>query len=123
MYLGAQNLLRTENEGLTWTEISGDLTRNQIERQGPGGGPFTNEAAGGENYNTIMYISLTTLVIYFGFNEFLFLTFIVVSSSKIFLIRFWCLCDHNIMPYWANIFLFTMKAGIFIFPFFCGCML
>ncbi len=57
MYFGAQKLLRTDDGGLSWTEISGDLTRNQIERQGPGGGPFTNEAAGGENYNTIMYIA------------------------------------------------------------------
>jgi hypothetical protein len=26
------------------------------KKQGPGGGPYTNEAAGGENYNTIMYL-------------------------------------------------------------------
>jgi photosystem II stability/assembly factor-like uncharacterized protein len=56
MYFGAQKLLRTSDGGLSWEEISPDLTRNQLERQGPGGGPFTNEAAGGENYNTIMYI-------------------------------------------------------------------
>ncbi len=57
MYFGAQKLLKTDDGGMSWTEISGDLTRNQPERQGPGGGPFTNEAAGGENYNTIMYIA------------------------------------------------------------------
>lgn len=57
MYFGAQKLLRTEDGGASWTEISGDLTRNQVEKQGAGGGPFTNEAAGGENYNTIMYIT------------------------------------------------------------------
>jgi len=34
--------------------ISPDLTKNEKDKQGPGGGPFTNEAAGGENYNTLM---------------------------------------------------------------------
>ncbi|MDH3709334.1 MAG: glycosyl hydrolase [Cyclobacteriaceae bacterium] len=57
MYFGAQKLLRTTDGGIRWKEISPDLTRNQVERQGAGGSPFTNEAAGGENYNTIMYIA------------------------------------------------------------------
>lgn len=57
MYYGAQYLLKTNDSGLSWIEISPDLTRNQKERQGPGGTPFTNEAAGGENYNTIMYFA------------------------------------------------------------------
>ncbi|MDH3712039.1 MAG: glycosyl hydrolase, partial [Cyclobacteriaceae bacterium] len=60
MYFGAQKVLKTIDEGTSWEEISPDLTRNQIERQGKGGGPFTNEAAGGENYNTIMYITPST---------------------------------------------------------------
>jgi photosystem II stability/assembly factor-like uncharacterized protein len=57
MYFGAQKLLRTDDGGISWSEISGDLTRNHPENLGPGGGPFTNEAAGGENYHTIMYIT------------------------------------------------------------------
>ena len=57
MYFGAHKLLRTSDGGMRWKEISPDLTRNQMDRQGAGGGPFTNEAAGGENYNTIMYIA------------------------------------------------------------------
>lgn len=32
------------------------FNQNEIEKQGPGSGPYTNEAAGGENYNTIMYL-------------------------------------------------------------------
>lgn len=32
------------------------MTRNEKDKQGPGGGPYTNEAAGGENYNTLMYL-------------------------------------------------------------------
>ncbi|MDN5204669.1 glycosyl hydrolase [Fulvivirgaceae bacterium BMA10] len=57
MYHGAQLVLRTEDGGNSWKEISPDLTRNDTTKHGPGGQPFTNEAAGGENYNTIMYIT------------------------------------------------------------------
>ena len=43
-YHGAQVLLRTRDMGKTWTEASPDLTRNEKEKQGKGGGPYTNEA-------------------------------------------------------------------------------
>ena len=39
--------------------ISGDLTRNEKNKHGEGGAPFTNEAAGGENYNTIMSLAIS----------------------------------------------------------------
>ncbi|MBO6577256.1 MAG: hypothetical protein JJ896_17580 [Rhodothermales bacterium] len=57
MYHAANVLLRTTDQGLTWTEASPDLTRDNDERQGPGGGPITNEGAGGEIYGTIMYVA------------------------------------------------------------------
>ncbi len=47
--------LRSENGGVSWTEVSPDLTRDDDEKQGPGGGPITNEGAGGEIYGTIYY--------------------------------------------------------------------
>jgi photosystem II stability/assembly factor-like uncharacterized protein len=53
IYHGAQMVLRSRDRGFTWEEISPDLTRNQPERHTAGGIPFTNEAAGGEVYNTI----------------------------------------------------------------------
>ncbi|MFQ5811469.1 MAG: glycosyl hydrolase, partial [Armatimonadota bacterium] len=56
IYHAGNVLLKTEDRGLSWTEISPDLTRDEIDKQGPGGGPITNEGAGGENYNTIMYV-------------------------------------------------------------------
>lgn len=56
LYHGAQKLLRSDNGGYKWTEISPDLTRNEKDKHGVGGEPFTNEAAGGEVYNTISYI-------------------------------------------------------------------
>ncbi|MDX1940128.1 MAG: glycosyl hydrolase [Saprospiraceae bacterium] len=56
IYHGAQKVLRTDDGGITWTEISPDLTRNDPAKQDDGGGPYTNEGAGGEIYNTIAYL-------------------------------------------------------------------
>lgn len=56
MYQGANVLLKTTNGGMSWDVISPDLTRNDTTKQGPGGVPFINEGAGGENYNTLYYI-------------------------------------------------------------------
>ena len=55
-YHGSQYLLRTKDMGVTWTEASPDLTRNEKEKQGKGGGPYTNEAVGAENYGTLSYV-------------------------------------------------------------------
>ena len=55
-YNGAQVLLKTTDMGRTWTEISPDLTRNEKEKQGTPGGPYTNEAVGAENYGTLAYV-------------------------------------------------------------------
>jgi photosystem II stability/assembly factor-like uncharacterized protein len=53
---GSQYLLKTTDNGKTWKEISPDLTRNEKEKQGKGGGPYTNEAVGAENYGTLAYV-------------------------------------------------------------------
>ena len=55
-YHGSQYLLRTADLGKTWAEASPDLTRNEKEKQGRPGVPFTNEAVGAENYGTLSYI-------------------------------------------------------------------
>lgn len=55
-YHAAQVLLKTQDMGKTWKEVSPDLTRNEKEKQGKGGGPYTNEAVGAENYGTISYV-------------------------------------------------------------------
>lgn len=57
LYHGGNKLLRSDDEGYSWTEISPDLTRNDTSRHSDGGVPYTNEAAGGEVYNTIAYIA------------------------------------------------------------------
>lgn len=56
IYHGGNILFKTTNGGLSWEEISPDLTRNDSSKQGPGGAPITNEGAGGENYNTLSYV-------------------------------------------------------------------
>lgn len=56
-YHAAQCLLRTRDLGKTWEEASPDLTRNQKDKQGKMGGPYTNEAVGAENYGTISYVA------------------------------------------------------------------
>jgi len=55
-YHGAQLLLRTRDMGVSWEEMSPDLTRNIDAKQGNGGGPYTNEAVGAENYGTLAYV-------------------------------------------------------------------
>lgn len=57
VYHGADAVLRTRDGGYSWVVISGDLTRNEKNKQGDGGGPFTNEGAGAETYNTISYLA------------------------------------------------------------------
>ncbi len=56
-YHGAQVLLKTSDMGRTWAAVSPDLTRNEKEKQGKPGAPFTNEAVGAENYGTLAYIA------------------------------------------------------------------
>ena len=52
-YHAAQVLLKTGDMGRTWTEVSPDLTRNEKEKQGTPGVPYTNEGVGAENYGTL----------------------------------------------------------------------
>ncbi len=56
IYHGGNVLFRTTDRGTSWRPISADLTRNDRSRQGWGGGPITNEGAGGEVYATIFVI-------------------------------------------------------------------
>ena len=39
IYYGTQKLLRTKDRGVTFEEISGDLTKNEKDKQGLNGGP------------------------------------------------------------------------------------
>ncbi|MEL6988642.1 MAG: glycosyl hydrolase, partial [Bacteroidota bacterium] len=57
---GANKVLMSKDKGRSWREISNDLTRNDTTKHGPGGYPYTNEGAGGENYNTISYMQMSS---------------------------------------------------------------
>ncbi len=54
IYHAGNVVFKSTDQGNSWELVSPDLTRNDKTKQGPGGGPYTNEAAGGENYNTLM---------------------------------------------------------------------
>ena len=57
IYYGTQYLLKSTDRGMTWNEVSPDLTRNNPERLGRNGGPLTPENVGAEFYHTIFYIA------------------------------------------------------------------
>ena len=57
IYHAGNVVFKTQNGGIDWEVISPDLTKNNKAQQVAGGVPFTNEAAGGENYNTLMSLA------------------------------------------------------------------
>ena len=57
LYHGANVVFESADGGYSWKEISPDLTRNDKDKHNAMGVPFTNEAAGGEVYNTISYLA------------------------------------------------------------------
>jgi photosystem II stability/assembly factor-like uncharacterized protein len=57
LYHAGNLLFKSTDRGLSWEIISPDLTRNLPQHLEAGGGPITNEAAGGEIYHTIMYVA------------------------------------------------------------------
>ena len=56
IYYGTQMLLKSTDRGLTWEEVSPDLTRNNPAHMGRNGGPLTPENVGAEFYHTIFYV-------------------------------------------------------------------
>lgn len=53
LYTASQVLFKTTNEGQTWEAISPDLTRNDVSKLGPSGGPITKDNTSVEYYATI----------------------------------------------------------------------
>jgi photosystem II stability/assembly factor-like uncharacterized protein len=48
LYAAGNHVFRTRDEGMSWEEISPDLSLNDISRQGHSGGDITRESAGAE---------------------------------------------------------------------------
>ncbi len=61
VYHGAQFLMKTADEGLTWTAVSPDLTRNDKSKQKFSGGPITGDNTGVEVYGTLFAIAESPL--------------------------------------------------------------
>lgn len=57
LYAAANVLFKTEDEGQSWTAISGDLTRNDPSKLGPSGGPITKDNTSVEYYCTIFAVA------------------------------------------------------------------
>ncbi len=57
IYVGANVLFKSTNEGQSWKQISPDLTRNDKSKQGPSGGPITKDNTSIEYYDTIFTIA------------------------------------------------------------------
>lgn len=53
LYVTSQYVYRSTNQGMSWTRISPDLTRNDKAQQHVSGGPITKDNTGVEYYNTI----------------------------------------------------------------------
>ena len=57
LYVGANVVFRSTNDGRSWDVISPDLTRNDKAKQGPSGGPITKDNTSVEYYNTVFVIA------------------------------------------------------------------
>ena len=54
IYVAGNRLFRCDDEGTSWDIISPDLTRNDLTKLDPSGGPITRDTTGAEHYCTII---------------------------------------------------------------------
>ncbi len=57
LYAAAQCVFRSTDEGMSWDEISPDLTRNDTAKQKSSGGPITKDNTSVEYYNTVFSLA------------------------------------------------------------------
>ncbi len=62
IYYGSQYVMKSTDRGTTWEVLSEDLTRNEVEKQGMGGYPVSNEQITAESYNNLFNIEESPLV-------------------------------------------------------------
>ncbi|MCZ6678205.1 MAG: glycosyl hydrolase [Candidatus Poribacteria bacterium] len=53
LYTAGNLVFRSTDEGSSWEAISPDLTRNDVTKLGPSGGPITKDTSGAEQYATV----------------------------------------------------------------------
>src|SRR5713101_5374590 len=57
LYHGGEAVFKTTDGGMTWTAISGDLTRNDKSKQQSSGGPLTQDNTSVEYYDTVFALA------------------------------------------------------------------
>ena len=57
LYHGGEAVFKTSDGGMSWTAISGDLTRNDKSKQQSSGGPLTQDNTSVEYYDTVFALS------------------------------------------------------------------
>src|SRR5216110_2222394 len=57
LYTAAECVFKSSDHGQSWTQISGDLTRNDKSKQQPSGGPLTNDITSVEYYDTVFALA------------------------------------------------------------------
>jgi photosystem II stability/assembly factor-like uncharacterized protein len=57
IYTGGEAVFKSMDQGNSWTQISGDLTRNDKTKQQPSGGPLTNDITSVEYYDTVFALA------------------------------------------------------------------
>ncbi|MEP7014137.1 MAG: glycosyl hydrolase [Verrucomicrobiota bacterium] len=57
LYTAAECVFKSTDQGQSWTQISGDLTRNDKTKQKPSGGPLTNDITSVEYYDTVFALA------------------------------------------------------------------
>jgi photosystem II stability/assembly factor-like uncharacterized protein len=57
VYHGGEAVFKTTDGGMTWTAISGDLTRNDKTKQQSSGGPLTQDNTSVEYYDTVFALA------------------------------------------------------------------
>jgi photosystem II stability/assembly factor-like uncharacterized protein len=57
IYTAGECVFKSSDHGQSWTQISGDLTRNDKSKQLPSGGPLTNDITSVEYYDTVFALA------------------------------------------------------------------
>jgi photosystem II stability/assembly factor-like uncharacterized protein len=57
LYTAAECVFKSTDHGQSWSQISGDITRNDKSKQQPSGGPLTNDITSVEYYDTIFALA------------------------------------------------------------------
>src|SRR5438132_398251 len=62
LYTAGECVFKSSDHGQSWTQISGDLTRNDKSKQQPSGGPLTNDITSVEYYDTVFALAESPLI-------------------------------------------------------------